>query len=345
MPETRPTSPRAASCRPCRSPRTHRAADRRSTRARRTPTSPSQDISDLHTYGKAFKTKWVTIHDTAVDGTDRRSTPTRSPRPRRGDAVQAAGERPVSGPGRFKRVLLRRDRRHQRDRDRRAAFGGFGARLQADARRPERRRRASSRSSTSATPATPAFDNVAFLIEEPGRSSSRTPATRCTPQRNALDSAYLFDVARRLLEGRQPAAALPRRGPRPVGDDRLRALARRHGFQNEGDNEITGIHVSNGDPTDRRHPRRQDPDAVRRRLARVLHPAARRQPPGRSCARSRHAPNTAACELLVLIHSRAAGPGLLPRSPLPPHRGPGTRPGPEPFRAERGRRAQRARRR
>jgi len=29
----------------------------------------SADVADLHTYGKVFPTKWITLHDTAVDGT------------------------------------------------------------------------------------------------------------------------------------------------------------------------------------------------------------------------------------------------------------------------------------
>ena len=45
----------------------HAGSRSRSTRARPTPTSPTS--SALHTYGKRFKTQWVTIHDTAMDGT------------------------------------------------------------------------------------------------------------------------------------------------------------------------------------------------------------------------------------------------------------------------------------
>src|SRR4029077_6469323 len=67
-------------------------------------------------------------------------------------------------------------------------------------------------------------------------------------QRNALDSGYLLDAnvdyskpnapepVRFLAEGRDASATL---------DSGLTGVA---GFQNEGDNEITGIHVSNGDP-------------------------------------------------------------------------------------------------
>ncbi len=47
------------------------------------------------------------------------------------------------------------------------------------------------------------------------------------------------------------------------------------GFQNDGDNEITGFHVSNGDPGVQRPARREGAEAVPGRLARVLDPAAR----------------------------------------------------------------------
>ena len=60
-------------------------------------------------------------------------------------------------------------------------------------------------------------------------------------QRNALDSAYLLDVTgdqptpvRFIAEGRDPSATFD---------------AEHAGHGNEGDNEITGIHVSDGDPT------------------------------------------------------------------------------------------------
>ena len=36
----------------------------------------SDNVKDLHTYGKTFQTHWVTVHDSAVDGRPR-STPTR----------------------------------------------------------------------------------------------------------------------------------------------------------------------------------------------------------------------------------------------------------------------------
>ena len=64
-------------------------------------------------------------------------------------------------------------------------------------------------------------------------------------QRNALDSAYMFDVRkdysdpahrpiRFLAQGRDASATIDASSP---------------GLGNDGDNEITGFHVSDGDPT------------------------------------------------------------------------------------------------
>jgi hypothetical protein len=90
------------------------------------------------------------------------------------------------------------------------------------------------------------FDNIAFLSEDQllvvedrgdGLHSSA----------NALDSGWVLDPratgpqtpVRFLAEGRDDAATI----------DSALGAASGSGFQNEGDNEITGIHVSNGDPT------------------------------------------------------------------------------------------------
>jgi hypothetical protein len=92
------------------------------------------------------------------------------------------------------------------------------------------------------------LDNVAFwsdheliFVEDAGDGLHS--------QRNAFDSAYLFDVrldysdpsnepVRILALGRDASATI---------DSGLAALSG-SGFQNEGDNEITGIHISDGDP-------------------------------------------------------------------------------------------------
>jgi hypothetical protein len=65
-------------------------------------------------------------------------------------------------------------------------------------------------------------------------------------QRNALDSGYVVDVSdsrptpvRFLAEGRDPSATI----------DASLGAAGTPGFNNDGDNEITGIHVSDGNPS------------------------------------------------------------------------------------------------
>jgi hypothetical protein len=91
------------------------------------------------------------------------------------------------------------------------------------------------------------FDNCAFLTRNQIVFVEDAGDTLHT-QRNALDSAWVLDLTadysnpaqqpkRLLAEGRDPSATL---------DSGFLGTA---GFQNEGDNEITGFHVSNGDPS------------------------------------------------------------------------------------------------
>jgi hypothetical protein len=67
-------------------------------------------------------------------------------------------------------------------------------------------------------------------------------------QRNALDSAYLLDLRTNYsLAGNQPMRIIA--GGRDPSATLDAALGGFPGFQNDGDNELTGIHISNGDPT------------------------------------------------------------------------------------------------
>ena len=95
-------------------------------------------------------------------------------------------------------------------------------------------------------PAHTGLDNIAFADRD-HVASVEDAGDSVHAQRGAFDSGYLFDVhtdystgvdpLRFLAEGRDPSATL---------DSML--LGQGNGFQNEGDNEITGIHVSDGDP-------------------------------------------------------------------------------------------------
>jgi hypothetical protein len=206
----------------------------------------SDDVKDLHTYGNVFATHWVTIHDTATDGTApfdanalakaRNGTPFK--RPENGQF------RPGSD---FTQFFFDETGDTNVKTEAGSAFGGFGAILRLTQRDPssnEGRLRLFYLGDLAHT----GLDNCAFwsddkvvFVEDGGDGLHR--------DRNALDSAYLFDVRkdysdpanqpiRILAEGRDTSATLDS----ALGD------AKTPGFQNEGDNEITGIHVSDGDP-------------------------------------------------------------------------------------------------
>jgi len=203
----------------------------------------SQDVRDLHTYHLAFRTNWVTIHDTSANG----FTPF--------DANAAAKaklatpfKRPENGqfhPGtNFTEFFFDEtgdtDNRTEIGRD----FGGFGSIMKLTT---------SPDSNTGAIQlfylcdvGHTGFDNTAFWTKDKIVFVEDRGDTLHT-QANALDSAFLFDVRvdygapgapqpiRLLAQGRDASATI---------DSGLSGLT---GFQNEGDNEITGWHLSDGD--------------------------------------------------------------------------------------------------
>ena len=205
----------------------------------------SRDMADLHTYGRVFVARWVTLHDTATGGTA----------PFDANALaKAAGatpfKRPENGqfrPGsRFARFYFVETGDTDLASEAGRAFGGFGGvfELRRSRRSPDDW---TLRLVALGDPAHTGFDNLAFwsedeliVVEDAGDGVHQ--------QRNAYDSAFLFDLRR---DAAEPAT------PPPV---RLLALGRdasatvdaglvsRPGFQNAGDNEITGLLVSNGDP-------------------------------------------------------------------------------------------------
>ncbi len=207
----------------------------------------SADVGDLHTYGKRFHTRWVTIHDTAADGT--------TPFSANALAKVKGGtpfKRPENGqfrPGtNFREFIFDETGDTNALTEAGAAFGGFGGVFKLT-------QHSSAADSGTLTlvyrgdVAHTGFDNCSFIskndivfVEDAGDTLHG--------QRNALDSGYIIDLtadyadpanvpARLLAEGRDPSATL---------DSAFGSFA---GFQNEGDNEITGFHVSNGDPSAR----------------------------------------------------------------------------------------------
>jgi hypothetical protein len=203
----------------------------------------TQDVKDLHTYGNVFDTKWVTLHDTDVDGfapfnanalaKAKLATPFK--RPENGQF------RPGSGFGEF---YFDETGDTSTTSSAIPDHGGYGGVMKLAQAGP----------SANAGKLTlffkgdalhDSFDNVAFwdenrvvFVEDRGDGLHA--------QLNALDSGWMLDVRRNyadpsnrpkriLAQGRDPSATIDA------------ALAGTPGFQNEGDNEITGIHVSDGD--------------------------------------------------------------------------------------------------
>jgi hypothetical protein len=208
----------------------------------------SQPQIDLHTYGNVFNTQWVTIHDTKNG-----SAPFDA-----NNAARAANATPFKRPenGQFRPGSHVQEFYFDETGDTDAGTdpgtsapendccGGWGSIFKltqpgpsADTGKPTLFYKGDE--------AHAGFDNTAFFskdeitfVEDAGATLHR--------QRNALDSGWLFDVntdysdpanqpLRWLAEGRDPSATLD---------------ADNGGFgppSNEDDNEITGIHVSDGD--------------------------------------------------------------------------------------------------
>ena len=201
----------------------------------------SPDQLALHTYGSSFHTKWITIHDTATDGT--------SPFNANALAKQKNGtpfKRPENGqfrPGsHFGEFFFDETGDTNATSSENATAGGWDSVFKL------------TQSSPSADggqlsifykgdQAHAGFDNVAFLSRNAIAFVEDAGDTLHT-QRNALDSGYVLDVTanyanpanqpvRWLAEGRDASATLD---------------SDNGGFgTNEGDDEITGIHVSDGD--------------------------------------------------------------------------------------------------
>ena len=197
----------------------------------------------LHTYGNSFKTRWVTVHNTATDG----HVPFNA-----NDAAKAAGATPFKRPenGQFRpdsgftEFFFDETGDTDATSPENANAGGWGSIMKLTQSSPS----ADTGKLTmfyKSDEAHSGFDNVAFLSKDV-ISFVEDAGDTLHSQRNALDSAYAFNVTlnhahpanqpiRWLAEGRDPSATLD---------------SSSNGFgKNEGDNEITGLHVSDGDPT------------------------------------------------------------------------------------------------
>jgi hypothetical protein len=202
----------------------------------------SPDQLELHTYGKSFKTRWVTIHDTAVDG----NAPFVST-----ELAKAANATPFKRPenGRFQPGSKFRKFFFDETGDTNAtspengAAGGWGSIMKLSQHDP-----GSGNGKLTmfyrCDEAHSGLDNATFLsrnqvafVEDAGDTLHG--------QRNALDSGYVWDVGRDYSN----AANQPVRWLAEGRDASATIDAASGGFgKNDGDNEITGLLVSDGDP-------------------------------------------------------------------------------------------------
>ena len=204
----------------------------------------SDDTKDLHTYGHTFQTRWVTVHDTATDGTA----------PFSGTAAAKAHhatpfKRPENGqfqPGtRFGTFLFDETGDTNNATEAGRDYGGFGT-VQVLTQSSPSADTGTLRLLYQGDAAHSGFDNVTFLARDKVAFVEDAGDTLHT-QRNALDSGYVLDTGTDYSTGAQPVRFLAEgRDPSATVDS---GLSGSPGFKNDGDNEITGIHASDGDPT------------------------------------------------------------------------------------------------
>jgi len=204
----------------------------------------SPDEKDLHTYANTFKTRWVTVHTAGAHAAPFDANA----------AAKAANatpfKRPENGvfrPGtRFREFYFSETGDTNQNTEAGSAYGGFGGAFRLTQSNP------SADDSTltllyRGDVAHTGFDNVQFLDRDHVTFVEDAGDTLHT-QRNAFDSGYVFDVTRSYAHTQaQPVRwlALGRDASATV-DSQLSGAT---GLKNDGDNEITGIHVSDGDPS------------------------------------------------------------------------------------------------
>jgi hypothetical protein len=203
--------------------------------------SPLQKL--LFGYGNELPTRWATIRDSDTDPAEAFDA----------NALAKAGngtpfKRPENGqfrPGTsFKEFYFTATGDTNAKTEAGAEYGGFGGVfrvVQASPSADQGRIAIIIRGDVAHT----GFDNLTFL-DDKQLLVGEDAGDKLHGQRNAYDSAFVVDVTadyaskdaiRFLAQGRDDMATIDS------------AFLGKEGYQNDGDNEITGIHVSDGNPT------------------------------------------------------------------------------------------------
>lgn len=205
----------------------------------------TDDQKDLSTYGPSLRTRWVTIHDTKSDTSGKAFD---------ANALAKAAhatpfKRPENGqfrPGTdFREFYFDATGDTNTTATANVGYGGWGTLYKLTQRHPgsdEGRLSVFYAGDKEHT----GLDNVTFL-DRTHVAFTEDAGDTLHAQRGTLDSGFVFDTSRDYSRGAQPVRFLGEgRDPSATLDNMLSSAG--GDFQNDGDNEITGIHVSDGDP-------------------------------------------------------------------------------------------------
>ncbi|WP_225851097.1 hypothetical protein [Streptomyces sp. HPF1205] len=206
----------------------------------------TDDEKDLTNYGPALSTHWVTVHDTRTDTSGKAFDANALAKA----AKATPFKRPENGqfrPGTdFREFYFDATGDTDTTSTANSGYGGWGTLYkltQGDPRSDDGRLTVFYTGDKAHT----GLDNVTFLdrthvafVEDAGDTLHA--------QRGALDSGYVFATTTDYSRGAQPVRFLAEgRDPSATLDGMLSSV--NGGIQNDGDNEITGIHASDGDPS------------------------------------------------------------------------------------------------
>jgi len=204
----------------------------------------SDGFKQHYAYGTSLKSKWVLVHDTAKDGT----TPFKA-----NDLAKAAQATPLKRPENgvfrpgtdFKEFYYTETGDTNIDTESGEEFGGFGGVfkiVQVSNTADEGTVSIVYRGNKDRA----GFDNIQFasadtlfVVEDAG--------DKLHSQRKFLDNGYALDLTQDYSKGGEPVRFLAEGRDASATIDSALSAGKDTGFQNSGDNEITGIHVSDGD--------------------------------------------------------------------------------------------------
>jgi len=194
----------------------------------------------LHSYGQTFKTQWVTIHDTAVQGDSPFNANT---------AAKAAHATPFKRPENgvfepsdgFRNFYFTETGDTDATSVENNTAGGWGSLFQATQLSPSADT-GTIRVFYKGDEVRTGLDNIGF-ISATQLGAVEDAGDLLHTQRNALDSGYAWDIRTDYASGAQPTRWLAQ------GRDASATIDSSFGGfgKNDSDNEITGLHISNGD--------------------------------------------------------------------------------------------------